>query len=158
MRGYDSQSEAIFAYVKPESFVPKTHPLRAIRTMADEALKGMDKLFESMYATTGRYSIPPEKLLNAQLLMILYSIRRNRQMVEQIHYNFLYRWFLGMSLEERVWDHSSFSTNQERLIGSVSEILRFFTLSSHRPGRIRHHRRRPPVLGSRRIAVCQTIL
>jgi transposase len=86
--------------------------------MADEALAGMDKLFDSMYATTGRYSIPPEKLLKAQLLMILYSIRSNRQLVEQIHYNFLYRWFLGMSLEEQVWDHSSFSTNHERLIGS----------------------------------------
>jgi transposase len=118
MRGYDSQTEAIFAYVTTESFVPKTHPLRAIRAMADEALKGMDKLFDSMYASTGRYSIPPEKLLKAQLLMILYSIRSNRQLVEQIHYNFLYRWFLGMSLEEKVWDHSSFSTNQERLIGS----------------------------------------
>lgn len=118
MRGYDNQTEAIFAYVTPESFVPKTHPLRAIRAMADEALKGMDKLFDSMYATTGRYSIPPEKLLKAQLLMILYSIRSNRQLVEQIHYNFLYRWFLGMGLEEKVWDHSSFSTNQERLIGS----------------------------------------
>ena len=118
MRGYDNQTEEIFAYVTPESFVPKTHPLRAIRAMADEALKGMDKLFDSMYASTGRYSIPPEKLLKAQLLMILYSIRSNRQLVEQIHYNFLYRWFLGMSLEEKVWDHSSFSTNQERLIGS----------------------------------------
>ena len=118
MRGYDSQTEALFSYVTPESFVPKTHPLRAIRAMADEALKGMDKIFDSMYATSGRYSIPPEKLLKAQLLMILYSIRSNRQLVEQIHYNFLYRWFLGMGLEEAVWDHSSFSTNHERLIGS----------------------------------------
>jgi len=118
MRGQDSRTEALFAYVTPESFVPKTHPLRAIRAMADEALAGMDKLFDSMYATTGRYSIPPEKLLKAQLLMILYSIRSNRQLVEQIHYNFLYRWFLGMSLEEQVWDHSSFSTNHERLSGS----------------------------------------
>lgn len=118
MRGYDSKSEALFAYVTPESFVPKDHPLRAIRNMADEALVGMDKLFDSMYADTGRSSIPPEKLLKAQLLMILYSIRSNRQLVEQIHYNFLFRWFLGMSLEEKVWDHSSFTTNQERLIGS----------------------------------------
>ncbi|GAC1471378.1 MAG: IS5-like element ISGsu2 family transposase [Desulfuromonadaceae bacterium] len=92
--------------------------MRAIRAMADEALKGMDKIFDSMYATSGRYSIPPEKLLKAQLLMILYSIRSNRQLVEQIHYSFLYRWFLGMGLEENVWDHSSFSTNHERLIGS----------------------------------------
>ena len=118
MRGYDSQTEALFSYVTPESYVPKNHPLRAIRAMADEALKGMDKIFDSMYATSGRYSIPPEKLLKAQLLMILYSIRSNRQLVEQIHYNFLYRWFLGMGLEEAVWDHSSFSTNHERLIGS----------------------------------------
>jgi transposase len=118
MRGFDSQTEALFSYVTPESFVPKTHPLRAIRAMADEALKGMDKIFDSMYATSGRYSIPPEKLLKAQLMMILYSIRSNRQLVEQIHYNFLYRWFLGMGLEEAVWDHSSFSTNHERLIGS----------------------------------------
>jgi len=118
MRGCDSQTEALFAYVTPESFVPKDHPLRAIRKMAEEALAGMDKLFDSMYATTGRSSIPPEKLLKAQLLMILYSIRSNRQLVEQIHYNFLFRWFLGMSLDEKVWDHSSFTQNNERLIGS----------------------------------------
>jgi len=118
MRGFDSKSEALFTYVTPESFVPKDHPLRAIRKMADEALAGMDKLFDSMYATTGRSSIPPEKLLKAQLLMILYSIRSNRQLVEQIHYNFLFRWFLGMSLDEKVWDHSSFSQNNDRLIGS----------------------------------------
>lgn len=83
MRGFDSNTEALFTYVTPESFVPKDHPLRAIRKMADEALAGMDKLFDSMYATTGRSSIPPEKLLKAQLLMILYSIRSNRQLVEQ---------------------------------------------------------------------------
>lgn len=118
MRGFDSNTEALFTYVTPESFVPKDHPLRAIRKMADEALAGMDKLFDSMYATTGRSSIPPEKLLKAQLLMILYSIRSNRQLVEQIHYNFLFRWFLGMSLDEKVWDHSSFTQNNDRLIGS----------------------------------------
>lgn len=118
MRGYDSRTEALFTYVTPESFVPKDHPLRAIRKMADAALAGMDKLFDSMYATTGRSSIPPEKLLKSQLLMILYSIRSNRQLVEQIHYNFLFRWFLGMSLDETVWDHSSFTKNNDRLIGS----------------------------------------
>ena len=118
MRGSESKTEALFTYVTPESFVPKDHPLRAIRNMADSALEGMDKLFDSIYATTGRSSIPPEKLLKAQLLMILYSIRSNRQLVEQIHYNFLFRWFLGMSLEEKIWDHSSFSKNNERLIGS----------------------------------------
>lgn len=118
MRGNDTHTEALFTYVTPESFVPKDHPLRSIRNMADVALSGMDKLFNSMYATTGRSSIPPEKLLKAQLLMILYSIRSNRQLVEQIHYNFLFRWFLGMSLDETVWDHSTFTKNNERLIGS----------------------------------------
>lgn len=118
MRGFDSNTEALFTYVTPESFVPKDHPLRAIRKMADDALAGMDQLFDSIYAATGRSSIPPEKLLKAQLLMILYSIRSNRQLVEQIHYNFLFRWFLGMSLDEKIWDHSSFTKNSERLIGS----------------------------------------
>jgi len=118
MRGIDDQTEALFAYVSPETFVPKNHPLRAIRRMADESLAGMDKLFDSIYAATGRDSIPPEKLLKAQLLMILYSIRSNRQLVEQIHYNFLYRWFLGLGLDEKVWDHSSFTKNNDRLTGS----------------------------------------
>ncbi|WP_026842030.1 transposase, partial [Citrifermentans bremense] len=84
MRGEDNKTEALFTYVTPESFVPKDHPLRSIRKMADDALAGMDKLFDSIYASAGRPSIPPEKLLKAQLLMILYSIRSNRQLVEQI--------------------------------------------------------------------------
>jgi len=118
MRGLEDKSPALFTYVRPESFVPTNHPLRAIKMMADDALAGMDQLFDNMYASTGRSSIPPEKLLKAQLLMILYSIRGNRQLVEQIQYNFLYRWFLDLPLDEDVWDHSSFSKNNERLIGS----------------------------------------
>lgn len=102
----------------PEAFVPKDHPLRPIRQMADAALQEMDALFQQMYATGGRPSIPPEMLLKAQLLMILYSIRSNRQLVEQIQYNLLFRWFLGMAMGEKVWDHSTFSQNQDRLIGS----------------------------------------
>ena len=118
MRGSDHNTEALFVYVTPEAFVPKDHPLRPIRQMADAALQEMDALFQQMYATGGRPSIPPEKLLKAQLLMILYSIRSNRQVVEQIQYNLLFRWFLGMAMDEKVWDHSSFSQNQDRLIGS----------------------------------------
>lgn len=118
MSEHNRKVEIRFADVTPESYVPRNHPLRAILTMVDSDLKVMGKLFSGMYSTTGRFSIPPEKLLKAQLLMILYSIRSNCQLVEQIHYNFLYRWFLGMGLEEKVWDHFSFSTNQERLIGS----------------------------------------
>ena len=118
MRGDNCSTAALFAYVAPESFVPKDHPLRAIKKMTDSALAGMSSLFDSMYSSTGRPSIPPEKLLKAHLLMILYSVRGNRQLMEQIRYNFLFRWFLDMGLEDAVWDHSSFSTNQERLIGS----------------------------------------
>lgn len=118
MRGFEDKSQALFTYVTPESFIPKDHPLRAIKKMADDALAGMDQLFDSIYASCGRSSIPPEKLLKAQLLMILYSIRSNRQLVQQIHYNFLFRWFLDIPLDEEVWDHSSFSKNNDRLIGS----------------------------------------
>lgn len=123
MRGSNRNSESLFVYVTPEGFVPKDHPLRPIRTMADTALKEMDAHFASIYANSGRPSIPPEKLLKAQLLMILYSIRSNRQLVEQIQYNLLFRWFLGMALDEKVWDHSSFSQNQERLIGSETAAI-----------------------------------
>lgn len=118
MRGLENKTPDLFSYVRPESFVPKDHPLRRIKKMADETLAGMDLLFDSIYAATGRSSIPPEKLLKAQLLMILYSIRSNRQLVDQIHYNFLFRWFLDMSLDDEVWDHSSFSKNNDGLIGS----------------------------------------
>lgn len=118
MRGLEDKAPALFSYVRPESFVPKDHPLRRIKKMADDALAGMDQLFDNIYASTGRSSIPPEKLLKAQLLMILYSIRGNRQLVDQIHYNFLFRWFLDMSLDDEVWDHSTFSKNNDRLIGS----------------------------------------
>lgn len=123
MRGSDRNTESLYVYVTPESFVPKDHPLRPIRLMADKALREMDAHFERLYASSGRPSIPPEKLLKAQLLMILYSIRSNRQLVEQIRYNLLFRWFLGMAMDEKVWDHSSFSQNQERLIGSETAAV-----------------------------------
>jgi transposase len=116
MRGNDSKTESRFVYVAPESYVPKDHPLRPIRALADKALAELDREFEAMYSSTGRPSIPPEQLLKALLLQALYTIRSNRLLVEQISYNILFRWFVGMSLDEKVWDHSSFSTNLERLI------------------------------------------
>jgi transposase len=118
MRGNDNTTEALFVYLSPESFVPKNHPLRPIRRMVDKALAELDVEFQAMYSHTGRPSIPPEKLLKGLLLQAFYTIRSNRLLVEQIGYNVLYRWFLGLSLEDEVWDHSSFSTNQERLINS----------------------------------------
>jgi len=118
MRGMQDRSDALFLYVSPESFVPADHPLRPIRVMADKALASLSDEFKRMYSHTGRPSVPPEVLLKSLLLQILFSIRSNRLLVEQLGYNILYRWFLGLSLEEAIWDHSTFSQNQERLIGT----------------------------------------
>lgn len=118
MRGVEDRSDALFLYVSPESFVPAEHPLRPIRVMADKALASLSGEFEQMYSHTGRPSVPPEVLLKSLLLQILFSIRSNRLLVEQLGYNILYRWFLGLSLEESIWDHSTFSQNQGRLIGT----------------------------------------
>jgi transposase len=116
MRGFEQQSDAMFIYLSPESFVPKDHPLRPIRKMVDAASENLSPVFGQMYSHTGRPSIPPERLLKAMLLQVLYSIPSNVKLVEQIHFSILFRWFLGMSLDEPVWDNSSFTTNQERLI------------------------------------------
>jgi len=116
MRGFEQQSDALFVYLSPESFVPKDHPLRPIRQMVDTALEKLSPVFSQIYSHTGRPSIPPERLLKAMLLQVLYSIPSNVKLVEQIHFNILFRWFLGLGLDEPVWDNSSFSTNQERLI------------------------------------------
>lgn len=116
MRGIEQQSDALFVYLSPESFVPKDHPLRPIRQMVDMALENLSPAFCQMYSHTGRPSIPPEQLLKAMLLQVLYSIPSNLKLVEQIHFSILFRWFLGLGLDEPVWDHSSFSKNQDRLI------------------------------------------
>ncbi|MDD2671394.1 MAG: IS5 family transposase [Syntrophales bacterium] len=118
MRGIDDKMEAMFCYLSPEEYVPADHPLRPIRKMVDKSLERLSPEFDRMYSHTGRPSIAPEKLLKALLLQALYSIRSNRLLVEQIGYNVLFRWFLGMALDEEVWDHSTFSQNQERLISS----------------------------------------
>ena len=116
MRGFEQQTDAMFVYLSPESFVPKEHPLRPIRKMVDEALNKLSPVFSQMYSHTGRPSIPPERMLKAMLLQVLYSIPSNTKLVEQIHFSILFRWFLGLGLDEPVWDHSSFSKNQERLL------------------------------------------
>jgi transposase len=124
MRGDDKQQALMFSYVTMEQRVPADHPMRRIRSMADHALARMDAVFEGLYAQTGRPSIAPERLLRAQLLMILYSIRSERQLMEQIHFNLLYRWFVGLEMDERVWDVKVFSKNRERLIaGEASRQL-----------------------------------
>ena len=116
MRGEDVFQESLFTTVQLESFVPSDHPLRPIKALLDEAMKNLNWLFGSIYADTGRESIPPERLIRAQLLQVLYSIRSERQLVEQINYNLLYRWFVGLTIDDTVWDHSTFSINRDRLL------------------------------------------
>ena len=116
MRGIDHQQADMYSYVSAEARVRADHPLRAVRKMADEALKNMTNRFEAMYARTGRPSIPPEKLLRAQLVQMLYSIRSERLLMEEIDYSMLFRWFVGMKLDEPVWDATVFTKNRDRLL------------------------------------------
>ena len=116
MRGADAKQEAMFSYISPEKRVPQEHPLRPIREMVDAALKEMSPRFARLYAQVGRPSIAPERLLRALLLQIFYSIRSERLLMEQLDYNLLFRWFVGMEMDEWVWDHAVFSKNRERLL------------------------------------------
>jgi transposase len=116
MRGDDRHPDAMFSYVAPERRVPTDHPLRAIRTMVDTALRERSAEFERLYSKTGRPSIPPEKLLRALLLQMLYSVRSERQLMEQLDYNLLFRWFVGLSMDDPVWDPTVFTKNRERLL------------------------------------------
>jgi transposase len=115
MRGADITQEALFTTAKLDDFVPNDHPLRAIRQLTDQALRRMSGLFSTLYADTGRHSIAPEKLLRAQLLQLFYSLRSERMLMEQLRYNLLFRWFVGVAIDEAVWDHSVFSKNRDRL-------------------------------------------
>ena len=108
----------MFSYLSPEARVPKDHPLRPLRQMVNQALREMSWDFQAMYASEGRPSIPPEKLLRALLLQVLYTVRSERLLMEQLDYNLLFRWFVGLSMDDPVWDHSTFSKNRERLIAS----------------------------------------
>lgn len=116
MRGADVMQETLFTVKRLDDFVPPAHPLRGIRDLLNAALKAMDADFNAMYADCGRYSIAPEKLLRALMLQTLYGIRSERQLCEQLEYNLLYRWFVGLAMDDAVWDHSSFTTNRDRLI------------------------------------------
>jgi len=116
MRGMDHQQSHMFSYLSPEARVRKDHPLRAIRTMVDEVLRALSPQFDRMYAREGRPSIAPEKLLRAQLLQMLYSIRSERLLMEEIDYSVLFRWFVGLNLDEEVWDPTVFTKNRDRLL------------------------------------------
>jgi len=124
MRGDDRHPDAMFSYVSAEQRVPAEHPLRAIRALVDEVLRDMSREFEGLYARVGRPSIPPERLLRAQLLQIFYSIRSERLLMEQLDYNLLFRWFVGMDMDEPIWAPTVFSKNRDRLLNQ--EIARSF--------------------------------
>ncbi len=109
MRGQDAQQASMFSYISLEERIPADHPLRAIRAMTDRALKAMSPLFDKLYAPSGRDSIPPERLLRALLLQVLFTIRSERQLMEQMHYNLLYRWFVNLDIDDPVWDVTVFS-------------------------------------------------
>jgi transposase len=118
MRGADQHQNHMFSYLSPEERVRKDHPLRAIRVMVDEVLRQLSRRFDSMYASVGRPSIPPEKLLRAQLLQMLYSIRSERLLMEEMDYNLLFRWFVGLNADDDVWDPTVFTKNRDRLLGA----------------------------------------
>ncbi|MCU7371038.1 IS5 family transposase [Tahibacter amnicola] len=115
MRTPDVQQLGLFSYVSVEARVPPDHPIRQLRELVDGILANMDELFESRYARIGRPSIPPERLLRASLLQVVYSVRSERLLMEQLDYNLLFRWFVGLNIDDRVWDHSTFSFNRDRL-------------------------------------------
>ena len=124
MRGDDPRHESMFSYVTPEKRVRADHPLRPIRQMTDAALARLSPRFDRLYSTTGRPSVPPEQLLRALLLQILYSIRSERLLMEELDYSVLYRWFVGLSMDDPVWDATSFTKNRDRLLeGDIADAF-----------------------------------
>ena len=116
MRGEDERSGSLFSYVDLEARVGQSHPLRAIRALVNEALAVLVSDFSALYSPIGRPSIPPEKLLRAMLLQAFYSIRSERQLMERLEFDLLFRWFVGLGIDDAVWDHSVFSKNRDRLL------------------------------------------
>jgi transposase len=113
-----------FSYISPEQRVPQDHPLRSLRAMTDEALRGLQPRFNKLYSKTGRFSIAPEKLLRALLLQALHSVRSERMLMEQLDYNLLFRWFVGLNMDDTNWDVTVFTKNRERLLdGDIAEAF-----------------------------------
>ncbi len=124
MRGDDAGQVAVFSYVSPEQRVPKDHPLRPLLAIVNDVLERMSPLFAKLYSHTGRPSIPPEKLLRALLLQVLYTIRSERMLMEQLDYNLLFRWFVGLNMDDVVWDATVFTKNRDRVLGGeVAEVF-----------------------------------
>src|SRR5689334_20537279 len=137
MRGTETFQDYMFSYVSPEQRVPKDHPLRPIRQMVDRGLKELSKAFDRLYSTEGRPSIAPEKLLRALLLQVLYSIRSERMLMEQLDYNLLFRWFVGLSMDDAIWDATVFCKNRQRLLeGDIAQKFFNSVLKQAREGRL----------------------
>ena len=142
MRGEDERGGGLFSYVDLEARVPADHPLRPIRVLVDEALAALSADFERLYSRTGRPSIAPEKLLRVLLLQAFYTIRSERQLMEQLDYNLLFRWFVGLSMDTPVWDATVYSKNRDRLVAGdvayravdnyVYERVRHFLVRRHK--------------------------
>jgi transposase len=124
MRSDDIKQSDMFSYISPEQRVPQDHPLRPMRRMVDAALRRMSRRLSKLYSKVGRPSIPPEQLLRALLLQVLYSIRSERMLMEQLNYNLLFRWFVGLNMDDKVWDPSTFSKNRDRLLkGDIAQAF-----------------------------------
>jgi len=125
MRGDHTEPDAVFSYISAAQRVPKDHPLRAVRTIVDEALQRLSPEFDKLYSHTGRPSIPPERLLRALLLQVFYTIRSERMLMEQLDYNLLFRWFVGLTMDDRIWDVTVFTKNRDRLLRGHIAVLFF---------------------------------
>jgi transposase len=128
MRGNDPQQGGMFSYISPEQRVRKDHPLRPIHARVNQVLKELSPRIDKMYAKVGRPSIPPEQLLRALLLQMLYSVRSERVLVEEVDYNILFRWFVGLNLDDPVWDATTFTKNRDRLL--EAEVAKEFQMRS----------------------------
>src|SRR5436190_18855980 len=120
MRGQDDRSEVFFSYMRLDDRIPADHPLRAIRQLVDAALAELSRAFAKLYARDGRPSIAPERLLRALLLQAFYTVRSERQLMEQLNYNLLFRWFVGLGADDPVWDATVFSKNRDRLLDNLA--------------------------------------
>lgn len=150
MRGADVQQSGLFSYVSVEERVPANHPLRGVRALLDEALQSMHRDFERVYAEGGRASIPPERLVRALTLQILYSIRSERLLCEQLDYNLLFRWFVGLGVDDPVWDATVFTKNRDRLLDA--EVAAKFL------GAVLAHREVKPLLSNDHFSVDGTLV
>src|SRR5882672_1738599 len=124
MRGDAEETDVVFSYVSPAQRVPKDHPLRIVREITDAALQRLSRDFEGLYSKVGRPSVPPERLLRALLLQYFYGVRSERLLMEQLEYNLLFRWFVGLGMDDRIWDATTFTKNRERLLsGDVARLF-----------------------------------